>query len=214
MSLLKISALKFAHSNQMDFEFDFELPAGKILALGGKSGSGKSTLLDLIAGFLQAQSGQIVLDGKDITHAHPSKRQVSILFQSGNIFEHLSVLDNICLGLNPNTRANSDEKNQAQHMLEEIGLADFGPRPTYTLSGGQKQRVALAREIMCPSKLVLLDEPFTGLDTENQKAMLPLLKQVVENNERSIILVTHDIESVKGIVDCHAHISNAKFNWL
>ncbi len=214
MNLLEIKALKFAHSNQTNFEFNFELPAGKILALGGSSGSGKSTLLDLIAGFLQAQSGQIVLDGKDITNAHPSKRQISILFQSGNIFEHLSVFENICLGLNPNTRATSDQQKQAERMLEEIDLAGLGPRPTHTLSGGQKQRVALAREIMRPSKLVLLDEPFTGLDVENQQAMLPLLKRVVENNERSIILVTHDVESLEGIVDCHGQIDNAKFNWL
>ena len=214
MNLLEIITLKFAHSNQPNFEFDFELPAGKIIALGGKSGSGKSTLLDLIAGFLQAQSGQIILAGTDITNAHPSKRQTSVLFQSGNIFDHLSVFENICLGLNPNTRATTDQQKQAARMLEEIDLAGFGPRPTHTLSGGQKQRVALAREIMRPSKLVLLDEPFTGLDAENQKAMLPLLKRVVENNQRSIILVTHDIESLEGIVDLHAQISNGKFNWF
>ena len=213
MNLLEIKALEFAHSENDKYNFDFNLPAGKILALSGSSGSGKSTLLDLIAGFLRPHSGRIIVGGKDVTFAHPSKRQVSILFQKNNLFEHLTVLQNICLGLNPLTRATSEQINMASAMLEKIDLAEFGERPTHTLSGGQMQRVALAREMLRQSKIFLLDEPFNGLDDDSQTSMLPLLQQAVTQKDRSIIIVTHDMQSIADIIDMKGEIKAGSFHW-
>ena len=214
MKLLEIDTLKFSYDAQNKFEFDLQLSSGKIMVLQGKSGSGKSTLLDLIGGFLQPTSGTIVLGGHDITHLQPSARQVSVLFQKNNVFEHLSVINNVCLALNTTTRPSVEQKNMARKMLDKVGMAQYSTRRAHTLSGGQMQRVALAREMLRPSKLMLLDEPFNGLDDENLNAILPLLQSVIADNQRSIILVTHDLQSVEKIADCIAQIRDGRIHWL
>lgn len=202
MSFLHINDLEFSYPNStQNYQFNLSLEAGKILALTGRSGTGKSTLLDLIAGFQHPSAGQIVLDGVDIISLSPANRQVSILFQKNNLFEHLSVLENVCLAINPNSKPTAKQVRQANLMLEKVEMAGFAYQQADQLSGGQMQRVALARELLRNSKLLLLDEPFNGLDEETQEIILPLLNNAVKAADRSIILVTHDLDSVSDIVD-------------
>ncbi len=195
MSFFQIKDLVFSHKDsetQNSYHFNLTLQSGEILTLGGMSGAGKSTLLDLVAGFLQPASGSILLDGTEITHLAPAFRSVSILFQKNNLFEHLSVLQNVCLGINSKTKPTTHQKNLASQMLEKTGLGGYEARPAHSLSGGQMQRVALARELLRNSKLLLLDEPFSGLDDATKSEIVPLLKEIVESKDRAIILVSHD----------------------
>jgi thiamine transport system ATP-binding protein len=195
------------------FEFDLQLDAGKIFAITGRSGSGKSTLLDLLAGFLKPVEGMIVLDDHDITNKIPSERQISILFQKNNLFEHLNVLDNVCLGLSPNKRPTKIQKQEAMRMISRVGLQHFENRTISTLSGGQMQRTALARELLRQTKLILLDEPFTGLDEESREVMMVILKQAVRERQCSIILVTHDVQSIRSIIDILAEVKDGKLQY-
>jgi thiamine transport system ATP-binding protein len=195
------------------FEFDLQLDAGKIFAITGRSGSGKSTLLDLLAGFLKPFKGMIILDDHDITNEIPSERQISILFQKYNLFEHLNVLDNVCLGLSPNKRPTKIQKQEAMRMISRVGLQRFENRTISTLSGGQMQRTALARELLRQTKLILLDEPFNGLDEESREVMMVILKQAVRERQCSIILVTHDVQSIRSIVDVLAEVKDGKLQF-
>jgi thiamine transport system ATP-binding protein len=195
------------------FEFDLQLDAGKIFAITGRSGSGKSTLLDLLAGFLKPSEGMIILDDHDITNEIPSERQISILFQKNNLFEHLNVLDNVCLGLCPNKRPTKIQKQEAMRMISRVGLQHFENRTISTLSGGQMQRTALARELLRQTKLILLDEPFNGLDEESREVMMVILKQAVRERQCSIILVTHDVQSIRSIVDVLAEVKDGKLQF-
>jgi len=216
LTLLSVENIRFSYQNSDEdrldadltpvFEFDLQLDAGKILAITGRSGSGKSTLLDLLAGFLKPIEGTIILDNHDITDKIPSERQISVLFQKNNLFEHLNVLDNVCLGLSPNKSPSNSQKQQAMQMISRVGLLHFESRAVSTLSGGQMQRTALARELLRQTRLILLDEPFNGLDEKSREVMMDILKQVVGERQCSVILVTHDVQSISAIVDVVAEV--------
>lgn len=212
MNLLELDNLNFSYpsADASAYHFDMQLEAGKILAIVGKSGAGKSTFLDLVAGFLAPASGSIKIDGHDITHEPPSNRQVSILFQKNNLFEHLSVLSNACFGLNPISAPTSAQKEKASHMLESVGLKGYENLIAASLSGGEIQRVALAREMLRDTRIILLDEPFNGLDDATRISILPLFRQAVEGANRSIIMVTHDLPDIEGIIDQAAKIEDRK----
>ncbi len=124
----------------------------------------------------------------------------------------MCVLDNVCLGLNPNSRPTIEQKRQASEMLASVGLGGLDNRRASTLSGGQMQRTALARELLRDSKLILLDEPFNGLDEEARNLMLPLLEKAIEADQRSIILVTHDLQDVAGIIDQTGEVKDGRFD--
>lgn len=195
--MLEIEDLRFQHAGgETLYRFDIGVAPGEIVALTGPSGSGKSTLLDLVAGFLVPRSGDIRLDGRSILELAPEQRPVSILFQSDNVFDHLSAGANAALGLSPGTSANDPRVREA---LAGMGLPDFGSRRASTLSGGQKQRVALARTILRDRPVLLLDEPFTGLDQETIAPIREALSALVRERRWHAILVSHDSEDVAAL---------------
>ena len=145
---------------------DLDVAAGEIVALLGPSGSGKSTLLRVIAGIVPADSGRVVLDGVDITHVPTHRRSVGMVFQDEQLFPHMDVAGNVGFGLR---MAGIDKRVRGERvadLLELVGLAGFGSRHIDGLSGGERKRVALARSLAPQPKLLLLDEPLTGLDRE------------------------------------------------
>jgi thiamine transport system ATP-binding protein len=143
---------------------DAQIARGERVAVLGASGSGKSTLLSLLAGFLVPEAGRIVWDGTDITHAPPAGRPMSILFQDGNLFPHLSVTQNVGLALRSDLRMTADQDAQVAQVLDQVGLDGMGGRRPADLSGGQQGRAALARLMLQERPVVLLDEPLAALD--------------------------------------------------
>src|SRR5690606_19013911 len=131
---------------------------GEILCLLGPSGCGKTTLLRLVAGLETVQAGRILIDGVDVTRSPPEKRGIGLVFQDFALFPHLSVLDNVAFGI-------AGDRARAVEMLRRLGMADYAAAYPHTLSGGQQQRVALARALAPQPHVMLLDEPFSGLDT-------------------------------------------------
>lgn len=174
--------------------FDFSLSANthSIHAILGRSGSGKSTLLNLIAGFLSPTSGDIRWHGKSLINIPAEKRPVTTLFQQHNLFDHLSVKQNVGLGLHPGLKLNQADRAKIKSVVEDVGLtAHMNKRPT-AMSGGEQQRVALARCLLRNRPVLLLDEPFAALDASTRDEMLKLTKEIIERQALCILMVTHN----------------------
>lgn len=177
----------------------FTVDQGEVFALLGPSGCGKTTTLRLIAGFEQPDSGQIWLDGREITHQPPEQRGIGFVFQDYALFPHLSVFENVAFGL----RHLRGKERQARVMevLGLVGLTVFKDRKPGELSGGQQQRVALARAIAPGPKLVLLDEPFSSLDAALRQSTRDEVRTLLKQSGIGAILVTHDQEEALSFAD-------------
>ncbi|OLQ77473.1 thiamine ABC transporter, ATP-binding protein [Photobacterium proteolyticum] len=190
--------------------FDLEVEAGDIVALIGPSGAGKSTLLAMVAGFLAPDSGTLTIAGQTIDRQLPSERPLSLLFQDHNLFPHLSVFENIGLGLHPGLKLSQEDKENIVVAASRVGIQKYLDRLPEQLSGGQKQRVALARCLIRKRPLLLLDEPFSALDPALRKEMLELVKTLAREQQTSVLMVTHSPEDALKIAGKCAFISQGK----
>ncbi|OBW95282.1 thiamine ABC transporter ATP-binding protein [Gallibacterium salpingitidis] len=209
--MINLKQVKYAYP-PMPMEFDLELAASEKTAVIGASGAGKSTLLNLIAGFEQVAQGEIWLDGVNHTTTEPHQRPISMLFQDNNLFNHLTVAENIALGLKPSLSLNQQEQKAIEQVAEQVGLQEYLKRLPETLSGGQKQRVALARTLLRNCPILLLDEPFSALDPELRQEMLVLVNQICTEKKLCLLLVTHQLSEVIGIMDRVIRIDNGRIS--
>ncbi len=164
------------------------------ISILGKSGCGKSTLLKIIAGIEKQDEGQIILNGTDISQQNPNERNIVYLFQEALLFPHLTVFENIAFGLRIRKHNNGKIKDEVYVMLESLGLTEHSVKMPHQLSGGQKQRVAFGRALIINPPLILLDEPFSSLDTEIRSQMQELYKKVAKEFQITALFVTHDIK--------------------
>ena len=197
--MLTIKDLKFTYHDtsksqkygDMDMCFNLDVKAGEILSVIGSSGSGKTTLLNLIAGFNNPSSGEILINNKNISQLAVAQRPVTTVFQAHNLFPHLDVFTNIAIGIKPSLKLNASEKEQIQQALENVGLSDFATRLPRQLSGGQQQRVALARALVREQKILLLDEPLAALGPAMREEIILLIKKLVANKKMAALFVSH-----------------------
>ena len=183
-------------------EFSLECEKGTLTCLLGPSGCGKSTVLNIIAGLEQNDAPLIIqLDGERIDTLPPARRQIGMVFQSGALFNHLTVVDNVAYGLISKGVKKSQARKMAGEYLARFDLAGFDKRMPQTLSGGEKQRVALARTLITEPKLVLLDEPFSALDTDLRHRMAFQLRQWQQELGFTAIMVTHDEQEAQTVAD-------------
>ena len=194
----------------MCMQFDLQIRSQEKIAIIGASGAGKSTLLNLIAGFEYADSGEIWLNGEKHTKTEPHLRPVSMLFQENNLFPHLTVEQNIGLGINPSLKLNMDEKDRVQQAASAVGLKAFLSRKPTALSGGQKQRVAIARCLLRDKPILFLDEPFSALDPELRLEMLNLIDELCEEKKLTLLIVTHQPAELKGRINRVVTVENGK----
>ena len=180
---------------------DWSLPPGSRVALIGPSGAGKSTLLSAISGFFAPISGRILWQGQDITPLPPAQRPVSILFQDQNLFPHLTLAQNLGLGLNPRLRLTAADRARITETLARVGLAGMEGRKPGQLSGGQQGRAALARALLRARPILLLDEPFAALGPALKAEMLDLVAETATETGALTLLVTHDPEDAIRFAD-------------
>ena len=176
---------------------DLTISKGARVAVIGPSGSGKSTLLSLVGGFLAPDHGRIRVDGQDITALPPGRRPVSMLFQDQNLFPHLTVAQNVGLGLRPDLRLSEAQRARVAQVLAEVGLEGMGSRRPANLSGGQQGRVALARVLLRARPVLLLDEPFAALGPALKGEMLALLARIADRTDATVLMVTHDPDDAR-----------------
>jgi putative thiamine transport system ATP-binding protein len=168
---------------------------GEVLTVMGDSGTGKSTLLAYVGGFLDpvfAACGRVLIDGTDISVLPPEERHTGILFQDPLLFPHMSVGGNLAFALSPDYRGRAVRRERCELALGNIGLDGFYDRDPDSLSGGQKARVALARVLLSAPRTLLLDEPFSKLDTGLKAQMRDLVFDKARSRGLPVILVTHD----------------------
>ncbi|HEY9279448.1 MAG TPA: ABC transporter ATP-binding protein [Eoetvoesiella sp.] len=174
---------------------------GEFFALLGPSGSGKSTLLRLVAGFNRQNSGQLFVDGKDVSGVPPHRRNIGMVFQSYALWPHMTVWDNVAFGLVERRLRNAEIKARVGAALELVGLSQYARRRPNELSGGQQQRVALARTIVIEPQVLLLDEPLSNLDKNLRVQMRQELLSLQRRLGITTIFVTHDQEEAMTTAD-------------
>ncbi|WP_372339497.1 putrescine ABC transporter ATP-binding subunit PotG [Gilliamella apis] len=184
---------------------------GEIFALLGASGSGKSTLLRMLAGFEQPTSGQIILDGKDLSQVPPYNRPINMMFQSYALFPHMTVEQNIAFGLKQDKLDKNEIKHRVEEMLALVHMEQFGKRKPHQLSGGQRQRVALARSLAKRPKLLLLDEPMGALDKQLRDRMQLEVVSILEQVGATCVMVTHDQEEAMTMAGRIAIMNKGQF---
>ena len=202
----------FLADDTLPMTFDLQVAAGERIAIVGPSGAGKSTLLNLIAGFVLPTQGNIWLNGENHTRSAPYERPVSMLFQENNLFPHLTVQQNLALGLKTNLKLTALEQDQIERVADAVGLTSFLSRLPNSLSGGQKQRVALARCLLRDKPILLLDEPFSALDPELRMDMLNLIDELCHSKNLTLLLVTHQPSELTGKVDRMLRIENGRIS--
>ncbi|MCC9805299.1 ABC transporter ATP-binding protein [Streptococcus agalactiae] len=182
-------------------DINFELEEGKFYTLLGASGSGKSTILNIIAGLLEASTGDIYLDGKRINDVPTNKRDVHTVFQNYALFPHMTVFENVAFPLKLKKMDKKEIQKRVQETLKMVRLEGFEKRAIQKLSGGQRQRVAIARAIINQPKVVLLDEPLSALDLKLRTEMQYELSELQQRLGITFVFVTHDQEEALAMSD-------------
>lgn len=180
-----------------------EIAPGSVASLMGRSGSGKSTFVDALAGFLPLDAGRILVGGCPVGALPPEKRRIAVVFQRSALFAHLSVVDNLAFALRVRGVARREREETARRWLPRLGIEGLGARRPEQLSGGQAQRVAVGRALVAGFPVLLLDEPFTGLDDEARDSIRSLVRRLVDEERVCALLVTHDRRDAEAIGDTH-----------
>lgn len=190
---LTIRSVSKSYSDQKVLhQIDLEVQNKEFLVLLGPSGCGKTTLLKIIAGLLPANSGSVLLNGKDITNVPAYNRDIGMVFQNYALFPHMTVFQNIAFGLRMRKVSKDEIVDRVEEALQLVRLKGFGNRPIKQLSGGQQQRVALARALVLKPSLLLMDEPLSNLDAKLRAQVRVEIAQIQRKLGLTTILVTHD----------------------
>lgn len=172
-------------------EINLEVENGEFVCIVGVSGCGKSTLLNLVAGLMQPSSGQILLDGKEITGPGADR---TVMFQEHGLYPWLSVIENVKFGMKLAGVSKEEQEKKALHYLEMVGLLEYRDYPIHQISGGMRQRTALARALTMDSSILLMDEPFSALDKQTSNKLREELQRIWQQTKRTILFITHSVE--------------------
>ncbi|MER6502598.1 ABC transporter ATP-binding protein [Streptomyces sp. NPDC001455] len=180
---------------------DLTVEPGELVALLGPSGCGKTTALRTLAGFERPDSGEVLVDGEDITGVPAHRRDAGMVFQSYSLFPHLTALDNIAFGLRMSGIRKAERRARAAELLELVGLPQHAGRYPHQLSGGQQQRIALARALALQPRVLLLDEPLSALDAQVRLTLREEIRRLQQKLGITTLFVTHDQEEALSMAD-------------
>ena len=203
--MLDVNDVRFSYQGMQDSDFLFNLKAKpeEILVVEGASGIGKSTLLHLVAGLLDPHSGQIRWQGHDLVGLKPAERPLSMIFQSGNLFDHLTCRQNVAIGLNPHLKLDNQLWTKVDEAMEILSIGQLSDQYPDNTSGGQQQRVALARALVradCQNRdLLLLDEPFSALDDVTRHDCIQAVLSLMASRPMTALIVSHDKNDAKAL---------------
>jgi putative spermidine/putrescine transport system ATP-binding protein len=191
-----------------------EMAPGELVALLGPSGCGKTTALRIVAGFETADSGSVLVDGKDISSVPAARRDMGMVFQSYSLFPNMSAVDNVGFGLRMRKVGTSERRTKAAELLEMVGLATQANQFPHQLSGGQQQRVALARALAIEPRVLLLDEPLSALDAKVRLQLREQIRTLQQRLGTTTLFVTHDQEEALSMADRVGVMSNGQLEQI
>jgi thiamine transport system ATP-binding protein len=207
--MLKINKLKYK-IEKASFEFNFELKSSQLVGVIGKSGSGKSTLFNLLSGFLKPKEGSIYFSNINITNLKPFDRDISILFQDHNNFNHLTIFENIILGIDSDMKRTSNNLKLVRSIMKKVSLNIDLDKKVSNLSGGEQQRVSIARSLLRKKSILLLDEPFNSLDPGLRKILYEDIKTMSFSHKLITLISSHLIEELRNVTDKFLFIHQGK----
>ena len=197
---LEIKNMKKTYPNGDGVEnINIQVHEGEFVTMLGPSGCGKSTILRTLGGFLKIDGGEILLDEQEIQDLPPEKRPTAMVFQSYNLWPHMTVYENLMFGLKLRRVPKNVMKKEADEALKLVGMDGYGKKYPNQLSGGQQQRVAIARALLLKPSVLLLDEPFSALDAKIRQQMREELKRIQEELNITVVFVTHDQEEAMAL---------------
>lgn len=204
--MLRLEHLEI-HQEGFHLTADWTVPKGAKVAVIGPSGAGKSTLLMALAGFVP-HKGRVTWDGQDLATLAPGDRPLSILFQDQNLFPHLSLAQNLGLGISPRLQLSASDHARIEQTLDRVGLSGMGGRKPSQLSGGQIGRAALARALLRARPILLLDEPFAVLGPALKAEMLDLVTETANETGATVLMVTHDPADARRFAEVTVLVAN------
>ncbi|MBP1921968.1 putative spermidine/putrescine transport system ATP-binding protein [Halorubrum alkaliphilum] len=193
---------------------DLTVRDGEVLGVIGPSGCGKTTTLRTIAGFETPTEGRVLFDDDDVTHVPPEDRNVGLVFQSYALFNNMSVLDNVAFGLKMQGVDKEERRDRANELLELVGIGEHAEKDPRQLSGGQQQRVGLARALAIEPRILLLDEPMTGLDAKLKKRLEEEIGSLLDELNVTTLYVTHDQEEAMVMCDRIAVLNDGRIEQI
>lgn len=197
---LSIKNMKKKYKNGDGVEnINIDVYEGEFLTMLGPSGCGKSTILRTLGGFLDIDEGEILIDGRPVQNLPPEKRPTAMVFQSYNLWPHMTVYDNLAFGLEIKKMPKDQIKREIEKGLKLVKMESFANKYPGQLSGGQQQRVAIARALLLKPSVLLLDEPFSALDAKIRAQMREELKKIQEELNITVVFVTHDQEEAMAL---------------
>lgn len=192
----------------------FGVERGEFLSILGPSGCGKTTLLRILIGLLPPDSGTLLLNGTNITHAAPDQRSMGIVFQNYALFENMTVLKNVEYAMRFRPSLKKEARSTALHLLEQVGLSEHLHKYPAELSGGQQQRVAIARTLALKPEIILFDEPMSALDVATRLTLRAELKALQKTSGTTMIYITHDQEEAFSLSDRVMVMGEARIHQL
>ena len=200
------------NSNIILKDVDLTVEEGEFISIIGKSGSGKTTLLKIISGLIKQTSGEISLNNKILANndsfVEPENRKLGLVVQEKVLFPHLNVQSNVEFGIS----SDIEKKEKSIEMLKKFHISNLKDKYPHEISGGEAQRVALARTLVTKPSVLLLDEPFNGLDQELKDEIYPVIKNILKTNKMTTIMVSHDLKEVKRLSAKVYNLNNAVLN--
>ncbi len=200
------------NSNIILKDVDLTVEKGEFISIIGKSGSGKTTLLKIISGLIKQTSGEISLNNKILANndsfVEPENRKLGLVVQEKVLFPHLNVQSNVEFGIS----SDIEKKEKSIEMLKKFHIFNLKDKYPHEISGGEAQRVALARTLVTKPSVLLLDEPFNGLDQELKDEIYPVIKNILKTNKMTTIMVSHDLKEVKRLSAKVYNLNNAALN--
>jgi ABC-type sugar transport system ATPase subunit len=203
--------IKKFHNELVIKDLSFALDEHKTLSILGQSGCGKTTMLKIIAGLVKADSGQIILNGKNIDQEIPEQRNIVYIYQEDLLFPHLNVFENIAFGLRIKKVSKGEITDKVDKMIESLELVGQRNKMPHQLSGGQRQRVSFGRAVIINPALLLLDEPFGSLDAGTRQRMQVLFKKLANQFNITSLFVTHDLKEAILMGDEIAYMRSGQF---
>jgi putative spermidine/putrescine transport system ATP-binding protein len=198
--LLQDLSRSFGATKALD-GLSIEMAPGELVALLGPSGCGKTTALRIVAGFETADTGSVLIDGRDISHVPANRRDMGMVFQSYSLFPNMVALDNVAFGLRMRKLGATERRKKAEELLDMVGLAPQAKQFPHQLSGGQQQRVALARALAIEPRVLLLDEPLSALDAKVRLQLREQIRTLQQRLGTTTLFVTHDQEEALSMAD-------------